>query len=658
MVPNKSLDLQMQIIAALLVDVQTSHSEVLSPRAIKLTIQKMRSRVTREGMGFLTKALPRLGKAFDRALSGEVQLDSIKLAFKSLPNSKLPKFMGELFQLIFSHDGWVLPKPCVRSIISMRQIFGLFYKYELPYTADTEQAVIDTFVKNESEIQAYSEKFAWMANYLDTHPEDYTPIKEVSFQRIVRDARRLLKRVFSSFDHSDIIPRHGPGAVSTGERLWAKYRWTSVSPRVIESYPIDAFFYASLGAVCDSIQEIQSLKFEEKSAKVLLVPKDSRGPRLISCEPLTFQWVQQGLSRALSKHVERNPLTRFSVRFTDQRPNQLAALLGSETGNYATLDLKDASDRVSLGLVRLLFPEPLLSALLNCRSLSTRLPSGEILVLNKFAPMGSALCFPVMALTIWAILAAAHPDARVRRGLEPSDDTFVYGDDVIVPTAQAANAIKLLEAFGLKVNRDKSCISGFFRESCGVDAFKGVEVTPVRIRTVWSSSPCPESFTSWLAYANQFYGRKCFNVYNRIVKELVLLYGPIPCVSMRLACPSLIEAPEADRTIRSRVNKRKTAAFQRPILEYRVLTVRSRPIKQFMTGWRMLLRYFVEASSSDDGLRSNDTPRRCGIQEFIDSNIKTPFSVSSYTKRKSSSLTYQWISNEKFELDGDFGPKA
>jgi hypothetical protein len=631
MVPDKSLDQHKQIIAALLSDVQTSHSEVFTPRALKLTTQKVMSRIAREGPSFLTKTLPRLGKALDRALSGEVQLDATSLAFKSMPNSKLPKFMGELFQLIFSHDGRVLPRPCVRSIKSLRLLLYVYYKWELPYAAKLEQGVIDQFIKTEADVTSFHKALADLANELDTRPVNYDCIKQPAARRIVRRARLRLQRLFSSFDHRDIYPRHGPGAVSTRERLWSKYHWTSISPRIIESYPLDEYFYASLGHVCDSYKEFNSLSFRENHAKVLLVPKDSRGPRLISCEPLDFQWIQQGLGRAVVRHVERHPLTRYNVHFTDQQPNQFGALLGSSTGGYATLDLAEASDRVSVGLVRLLFPEPLLTALLNCRSLATELPDGSILKLNKFAPMGSALCFPVLALTVWAILTAGAPDADTRRGI------LVYGDDVIVPTAHAANAMEQLEAFGLKVNRGKSCISGFFRESCGMDAYKGENVTPVRIRTGWSSHRCPDTYTSYIAYANSFHARSCFNTYNYIVGELTRLYGCIPDVGMNLSCPSLVEVPEEYRPKRRRVNK----SLQK--LEWRVLDVRSQPVFKTIDGWSMLLRYFAEACSSSATVGLNDTPRRRGVWDLKTSVMDVaPFSVSSYTKRGSSSLIHCW----------------
>jgi len=639
MAPKKSLDPYKQIIAALLSDVQTSHSEVFTPRALRLTTLKVVFRLEREGLSFLTKTLPRLGKAFDKALSGEVQFDSVSYAFKSKKNSKLPIFMGELFELIFSHDGWVLPIPCVRSIKTMRQLFASFYKLELPYDSDQEQDVISKFRQTEVDILPYHLVFSDLADRLgDTSSLDQclSVIKPEGAAKIIYRAKLLLSRLFSDFDHKDIYPRHGPGAVSTKEKLWDKYTWSSISPRIADSYPLDAYFYTSLGHVCDAYQEIQSLELKESPAKVLLVPKDSRGPRLISCEPLAFQWIQQGLGRAIVRHVESNILTMNNVHFSDQNPNRNVALTGSKTGGVATLDLSEASDRVSVGLVRLLFPSPLREALLNCRSLSTVLPGGEELKLNKFAPMGSALCFPILALTCWAILTAGSSDADVFPNYN-SVRILVYGDDVIVPTAHAANAIEQLERFGLRINRDKSCTSGFFRESCGMDAYKGVDVTPVRFRTVWSSTPSPEVYTSWIAYANSMYALNYFNTYKTIVGGIFAIYGEVPEISMHLACPSLIEVPEVYRPKRRRVNR----GFQ--TLEWRVRTVRSRPIKREIDGWKMLLRFFAEAHSGPSLSWTNDKPRSCGVQAYLDQLYPmSPFSVSSYTKRKSSILEMRW----------------
>lgn len=647
------------IIAALLRDVQNAHSEVFTPRACRLTTAKAEKRFAREGMGFLTKTLPRLGKALDRALLGDVPLDSASVGFQPIPSSKLPRFLGELFKQVFSHDGWILPTPCVKCIKTLREVLYCFYKYELPFSHEQEHNVVQTFIRTEKDIEPFHTTFSEIADLVDCNPANYEKVNPPRIRPVIRTARKLLAKLFAQFDPYDIFPRHGPGAVSTKEKLWDKYRWSKVSARIIASYPLDEYFYTSLTHVCDRYQELQTLEIGESSAKVCLVPKDSRGPRLISCEPLAFQWVQQGLGKAIVEHVESHFLTKYNVHFTDQQPNQRGALLGSLTGKYATLDLKEASDRVTVGLVRLLFPEPTLSCLLNCRTLSTVLPDGEVQKLNKFAPMGSALCFPVLALTIWALLTAALPDAD-------AESILVYGDDVVVPTAQAANAIDILELFGLKVNRDKSCYHGFFRESCGVDAYRGVSVTPVRFRTVWTHHRSPSAYASWIAYANSLYARSYHHTYDYIVEKLVQLYGPIPDRDMGLPVPSLVNVPVEylPRETMTEFSKRKND-FQRKL--YKVWDLKAPVIKHEIDGWSMLLRYFSEGHNgtvpvvweepSVDALdfsfadiqlhghsrkaviaQLQDTHRRCLDTElFI-----TPFSASSYTKRRSSILVRCW----------------
>jgi len=535
---DKSLD-EVKIIAALLRDVHMSRLDVFNTRALRLTIEKVKRRVRTEGSGFLTKTLPRLGKAFDKACSANASLNSVSQGFKPLEHSKLPRFLGEFFRLVLDKDGNLLPQPCVSSVKIIRQICYLFYKYKLPYAPILEQKVISQFVKTESDLLTSDKRVHELERDLSLTAESgHLRVCDPKLLSVAREARRLLREVFSSLDLDNIIPRHGPGAVATKQRLWDKYLWSNISERIASVYPIDAYFYASLSHVCDDVKGLRSLGSLDHLARVKLVPKDSRGPRLISCEPVDFQWIQQGIMRAIVDHVENIELTKFNVFFSDQTPNQRGALLGSSNGRYATLDLNEASDRVSLSLVRLLFPSDVFTKLSNCRTMGTILPSGEEIKLQKFAPMGSGLCFPILALTVWAILTAGSV------GADAKDSILVYGDDVIVPTEFSANAIELLESFGLKVNRDKSCTSGLFRESCGTDAFKGVNVTPVRLRTVWSESPSPSVYTSWIAYANSFYHRRCFDTYDLIVSALRAIYGPIPSEDMHLACPSLVESPD------------------------------------------------------------------------------------------------------------------
>lgn len=657
MAQRKSLEYS-EVFIALLRDVQTLHSNCFTTSDLRKTLSRVTSRISSEGLSFLTKTLPSLGKAFDKALAEVAPLDAVKLRFKPLPNSKLPKFLGELFRQVLSDDGTPLQNASVACVQSIRQLLFVFYKLELPNDPKLDQRIISEFERTEDEVRPTSEALTNMASAtrnsigpnwwkLDTlRKSNRYPLWWIG---TVESARIELNTVLSGFDFKDIFPRHGPGAVSTKEQLWEKYTWTSIPSRLTDVYPADEYFYASQGHVCDSYQQINKLISDhEPFARVCLVPKDSRGPRLISCEPLVFQWIQQGIARSLVAHVERHPHTRESVRFTDQQPNQFGALYGSKYGSYATLDLKEASDRVSLGLVRLLFPEGVIPYLEAARSLGTELPDGKTIKLHKYAPMGSALCFPILALTVWSLLKGGFRTlGHDRNGEVP---IYVYGDDVIVPTAYAEHAMTILESFGLKINRDKSCTKGFFRESCGMDAYKGHSVTPVRFRTPWSSTRRPESYYSWIAYANSCYDRKYVHCYEYIVERLVASYGAIPTQDLwpqtnkplsaskwTGPVPALPYIPE--QLVLPKIPTRTNVDEQRR--QYKVWSIEPVTECKTINGWEMLLRYFTEGARAKDSLCH--TSSRENLDGYLRSKIEErPFSVSVYTRRGLAKLVRRW----------------
>jgi hypothetical protein len=640
MVPNKSLD-ENEIIAALLCDAHASNGDVFNTRSLRLTLRKVNHRYRSEGIGFLTKTLPRLGKHFDQVLAGTTKLNCKAYGFETIRNTELPRFLGEFFSKVLQPNGEVLSDPDANCVRWIRLILNPFGKYKLPYTDDQEHTVVSAFVNAEHDLSTMSSWFAAMRAGVDedcrskrrdiqcgyaSHILACTTNKDALCRSVVREARILLSRLFESFDPTDIIPRHGPGAVATKQQLSEKFLWTNISSRITNKYPLDAYFCASPGHVCDSYDKFHLIKDESLPARVILVPKDSRGPRLISCEPVDFQWVQQGLSQAIVRRVETAELTKFNVFFTDQGPNRRGALLGSSTNRYSTLDLKEASDRVHIDLVRLLFPEFLVEYLEACRSSSTVLPDGKELQLSKFAPMGSALCFPVMALTIWALLTASAPNADTRESI------LVYGDDVIVPTAFAESAMAVLESFGLKINRDKSCIQGFFKESCGMDAFKGVDVTPVRLRTVWAESPRPDVYSSWIAYANAFWDRRLYNTYEYIVTRLEAIYGPIPGDDISFKRYPSLRVSHANRGLFKRRTNKNLQKVQ-----YKVRVVKSPSVDQVIDGWLMLLRFFTESTKPTS---THADKRLEGLEDRFDP--LAPFSVSQYTKRHTSMLVWRW----------------
>lgn len=422
-----------------------------------------------EGMTFLTVTLPRLFKSLDAALAAS-QLETV-VGFKSGSNHVYPVFLKKAWETIFNKDGTLRPFEAaqVGAVACIRQLSAIFYKLELDYTPEQESNVISAFLQTEVDLGS-----------LDlTAPH---------LEGLLERARKVVRRLLAGVNPLEIRPRHGGGSSACQVKPWERYCSFRYIPRLCEVFPYDKYFFYNQTHVCDNMHELLEAEEAEPRARVVFVPKDSRGPRLISCEPREFMFIQQGLMDLLYKTVERQPAIAGQIGFTDQTRNRELAKLGSQDQSYATLDLKEASDRVSWELVRTIFPENWVAALGASRSQSTELPDGTVVPFRKFAPMGSACCFPVEAICFWAIAHAAIGDAGYtskvfRNRLSKTDMRMsVFGDDVIVPTRFAETVMEALESCGLLINRDKSYWSGSFRESCGGDYFHGHNVTPIRCK--------------------------------------------------------------------------------------------------------------------------------------------------------------------------------
>lgn len=198
---------------------------------------------------------------------------------------------------------------------------------------------------------------------------------------------------------------------------------------------------------------------------VTTVPKSAKTERTIAKEPTSNGYLQQGVGRYI-----RSRLKRVGINLDDQTVNQSLASTACDK-RFATIDLKAASDSISLELVQLLLPPEWYDYLLRLRSPKGKLPDGSVITYEKFSSMGNAFTFELESLLFWAIVSSVcgEPDCQVS----------VYGDDIICPQGFAAEVIEVLNLFGFETNLDKSFVDGRFFESCGKHYFDGIDVTPV-----------------------------------------------------------------------------------------------------------------------------------------------------------------------------------
>lgn len=536
--------------------------------------QYIRDRATNEGLSFLTKTLPSLGKRFDEELKDESRAPSFEVPYVA------PRFLSGVRKLVQGR----LDLPDRAWIYSwIRQLGYLFYKLEVPYAPETVKRALDAFVETDASLEESDKR-------IDPFALD-------------RPAA-LLGAALSGFSPVGMAPRHGPGAVATGEIGDAKWEFRRKYRTVHAVFPMYDWFVPTLSCWRQSgdayLAWYRSLEcLDSPTARVVAVPKDSRGPRLISEEPLELQYVQQGFARQLVPFVERASAFRGEVNFTDQTINQTLAYEASVSREWATIDLKDASDRVSELLVWSLFPSRLHRYLRALRSRDTILPDGRRVHLNKFAPMGSAICFPVEALVFWCIAKAALQ-------VTGNDDrVFVYGDDIVVPVSGCSAVCRALEDVGLKVNASKTYDSGFFRESCGLDAWDGYIVTPARVRSLPPSHKLDVSgLSNWVSVSNTLRSKGLVLSADNIV-QYVSRFARLPWnVQSDLAWldpwKTLAEGPY--KGFKTRVSP---TAHR---LEVLAPVVRSRAKRTSLDGWKRLHRNLLMPPLNPDTVAVRTVP--------------------------------------------------
>jgi hypothetical protein len=463
-------------------------------------------RVEGEGESFLTITLPQFCKDLEKGLEQGWVSDDMWIGFRRT-HAGLPLFLGGFLRLIFnSTDGRLLANASAESVYAVRQTCLFFSKIELECTEKRVTQAFRTFVQTESEVR--DADLNWSTDSRD---------------RFDRVSRLLWSNLFSRVDNqiyaSGVLPKHGPG--KTADRLDgnAKYRQNLWPTRLERVFPAREVLIPNEHPmhlpVLDAVTDLSP--GEELPVKVISVPKTLKTPRMIAIEPTAMQYMQQGILEVLNAEIRNDDFARNLVCSDSQLPNRELAKMGSFDGSLATLDLSEASDRVSNQHVRrLLRNHRLLFEGVDATRSRKAAVRGKTIRLAKFASMGSALCFPMEALVFCTVVFMGIERCAAETGswphLVPGDDldaawgrarhltkkdvesllgrVRVYGDDIIVPTEYAATVIEELESFGFKVNRHKSFLNyrSRFRESCGAEYFRGVDVSVVRCRKVLPKS--------------------------------------------------------------------------------------------------------------------------------------------------------------------------
>jgi hypothetical protein len=382
--------------------------------------------------------------------------------------------------------------------------------------------------------------------------------------------RAIVHWMFSrGWSEGPFLPKHGSGSVAEKDVWGAQGKNEAFRMDQKLSYMYERLSEIELSYSTPTGAAMPSKDVRQSISKLMFVPKDLKKTRSICMEPIDFMWAQQGVRLWYERWLADGVLGRH-VDLQDQTKNQIMCWHGSISSDLATIDLSSASDSVSLRLVKKIFPPKVLKHLLATRSrfVDTGVEGDNARRVQKFAPMGSALCFPVQCTVFSAVvllvsvaqtynrniwegdsiadidLDTAYRAMYGRRGRNNQFIKFqIYGDDMICDKRILPNVVRTLVDLGFQVNTDKSYVDEVaYRESCGVHCFNGFDVTPLKLKTkTLSQRMSLEAAIGIVDAANRSMEYGYRNLYSTLVN--VALRYPIEGVEPRRGLNPILFVP-------------------------------------------------------------------------------------------------------------------
>lgn len=208
-------------------------------------------------------------------------------------------------------------------------------------------------------------------------------------------------------------------------------------------------------------------------SRLSFVAKKFDSLRTMMVEPSINQFLQQGLGGLISQKLKR----AFSIDLSEQPEvhRDLARAISAYGYPLATIDWSQASDRIWHGLCQRLLPSDWFAAMWDVRS-PVATYKGQELTLTMMGSMGNGFTFPLQTLIFLCLLRALASESGKPQFVN------VFGDDCICESSLKDDITWLAEELGWQMNASKSFFDGDFRESCGMDAYRGEPCRPFMIQ--------------------------------------------------------------------------------------------------------------------------------------------------------------------------------
>lgn len=598
-------------------DIQSAYSQrVVFDRDVENLTRYCQSR----GLGFFTFDLPNLDSILLNGLETGRLLPEGPLSRVVSSKTNVPRFFSGLWLRVFDNSGCLKQDADVDAIRFLRQVATFAKRISVDCTPSRISSVVEEYHDIDEALRPPT--LSWSADDLDAPGiggylslADYPPSLPL-FPNGKRECGDLLRRCqrvadiiigqFSFYEPSLYSEeqfdrtgksgfRHGPGAVSDRKGTVNKYNFPRWSDKLERWFP-----YSLCGRTAGAEGDHPSN--HEMPSRLIAVPKTAKGPRLIASEPTEHQWCQQ-----LTRHFMVEELRRIFgssfICFSRQELSQDLVLRASKDARLATVDLSSASDRLSCWVVERVFRKgpSILHALHASRTRYIRediLAAPSFLKMKKFASQGTAVTFPVQSLVFLCLALGVSIDKPSYR-IEMSDiwkmrhQVRVFGDDIIIPTHAYDSLVQVMDSLELKVNDSKSFYRGRFRESCGLDAFGGINITPVKITHINATTPAGRA--SLIDTSNNFFRSGYWRTAEILESKLPgWIRKNLPVVGLDCGVLGLTSFCGSDV---SHLKYRWNTKLQRD--EVRCFAITSKAHKQPIGEWHALLQWFTEDPPED-----------------------------------------------------------
>lgn len=556
----KNVNSLVAIVEEVLIAILKDCSQTYPDLDFERDCSRLRALIANRGLGFATLDLPSLDKVLLHGLeTGSLHLKG-PLTSRVSKRCKVPKFLSGLWLSIFDNNGCLRGDASESAIFFLRQIACFGKKIVQKCSNDVILKSLGDFYETDESLRPIELWWFDWEGRLD-YPSSLSfsddlvgypsSLSDPDGEQLSSDLQRL-ERVadlisttlgyydpyaFTGAGHksewrderSPVAFKHGPGAVADQSWKHSKYAFKNW-PSVLQDYfPFDAF-----ASHCYDVSQMPDS--ELTISKIIDVPKTADKPRLIASEPNCHQWTQQITRNWLDYRFTNSWVGKF-IDLHDQGKSQILVKKSSLDRHLCTVDLSSASDRLSAWVVLRFFRKnkSFLEHIRAHRTNYTMDTHGirrEPYLMNKFATQGTAVTFPIQSLVFLACALAVSFDKKnicVEDIKDLIGQVRTYGDDILLPSRGYERLCNLLEYLELKVNKDKSFHKGFFRESCGMDCYRGYDVTPCKPQLLSPSGP--ESYRSLVDTVNNLWLKGCWHA-SSTLERLTLRGIRIPIKSI------------------------------------------------------------------------------------------------------------------------------